>query len=439
MIGRRPIPCLLAAICLCVCLPQTGAVETDHSLPGSASPGGPRPLELTAASAVLIDPASGQVLYEQAADEVRYPASLTKIMAALVALEEGDPEDVVTVSANAAAVGEATAHLMAGDKLSLDDLLTAVLLPSANDAAVAVAEHINSSLGAFVDRMNRRAAELGLEATHFENPHGLHDEGHVSSARDLARLSCQALALPEFRRIVALPEAEIALHRAGEEKPRKIKLANNNRLLRSDNGNYWELADGIKTGYTRHAGRCLAASASKDGWQLVCVVLGCENSWADARALLQWGFDNFAARRIVSARETTAYVHVIDGSPPIIAAVAKSSIDALVPLGGPAPLPRVSESYPTAPISQGSKVGELVVSRLDGTELRATLVAPHDVPQSLAARLREHLGGVIAAIVALALLGALCVHGAVAKAAGARRRRGTKSVRRDDKAGPRDR
>lgn len=438
MMGRTAIDSSVIASVLCICALQQTTWAAEPARGASALASVAQPPQLTAKSAILVDPASGQLLYERAADEVRYPASLTKIMTALLAFEEGEPDDVVVVSANAAAVGEATAHLVAGDRLSLEDLLTAVLLPSANDAAVAVAEHIAGSLGAFVDRMNARAAELGLAATHFGNPHGLHRENHVSSARDLARLSCEALKLPGFREIVAQPEAEIALRRAGEEKPRTMKLVNNNRLLTNANGNYWDLADGIKTGYTRQAGRCLAASASEGAWQLVCVVLGCEDSWKDARALVEWGFANFAAERVVAAGETTAYVHVIDGSPPLISAVATSSIDTLVPRNGPVPRPRVSESYPTAPVRAGSAVGELVVSRLDGTELRATLVAPHDVPQSLSARLREHLGGVIAAIVGLAVLGALVVHGAVTKAAGARRSRVPKGVRRHHRTGPGD-
>ncbi len=437
--GRRPVVSSVIAASLCFCMLQTTASGTEDASDRSTFPDVAESPQLTATSAILIDPASGQVLYERAADEVRYPASLTKIMTALLAFEEGNLDDVVVASANAAAVGEASAHLVAGDKLSLEDLLIAVLLPSANDASVTVAEHIGGSLGAFVDRMNARADELGLTATYFENPHGLHHENHVSSARDLARLSCETLKLPGFRSIVALSETEISLRRVGEEKPRKIELANNNRLLRNENGNYWELADGIKTGYTRQAGRCLAASASRQGWQLVCVVLDCKDSWADARALLEWGFASFTTKRVVSAGDTTAYVHVIDGSPPLIAAVAKSSIDTLVPLHGTPPAPRVSELYPTAPIAAGTPVGELIVSRLDGTELRATLVAPRDVPQSLRARLREHVGGMIAAILGLAVLGALFVHGAVTKAAGTRRSRIPKSLRRDHQAGPGDR
>jgi len=395
--------------------------------------------KLTAKSAILVDAASGQVLWQQAADEVRFPASLTKMMTALLILEQGNLNDTVVVSPRAASTGESSAHLEAGDRVSLRDLLVAVLLPSANDASVAAAEHVGGSLEAFVERMNARAPELGLTATHFMNPSGLPAPRHVSSARDLARLACAAMKLPTFRELVRLDRAEITRRPAGgKAPPRTGKLENHNRLVLRRNGRYWPLADGVKTGYTHEAGRCLVASATKDGWQLLCVVLGCTDSWTDSRRLLEWGFADFRRERAVTAGQTTARVHVIDGSPPEVVAVAKSSIDAVLPLQAPPAVARVSESYPTAPVPPGAEVGELVVSGLDGTEMRATLVTMQPVRRSLIARIRDHWGIVVASILALALLGALVVHGAVAKAAGARRRGVATDVRGDDQGGPRN-
>jgi D-alanyl-D-alanine carboxypeptidase (penicillin-binding protein 5/6) len=391
------------------------------------------PPKLTAKSAILVDAASGQVLWERAADQVREPASLTKMMTALLAFEQGRPDDLVVVSPRAAATGEASAHLEPGDRVTLHDLLLAVLLPSGNDASVAVAEHVGGSLDAFVARMNARAQALGLTATHFVNPNGLPDPRHVSSARDLARLACAALKLPAFRETVALPEAEITLQPAEAKKPpRKQKLENHNRLLLPKGGHYWELADGVKTGYTREAGRCLAASATKDGWQLVCVVLGCTDSWTDARQLLGWGFADFQRVRLVTQGQTTARAHVIDGSPPVVTAVAGSSIDVVLSRHGGPPTVRVSESFPTAPVAAGAEVGELVVSGRGGTELRASLVTPVLVSRSLLARVHDHLGEVIAGIVALSLIGAWLIYGAVTKAAGVRRERFAARVRGDD-------
>ena len=394
---------------------------------------------LTARSAILVDAASGQVLWQQAADEVRFPASLTKIMTALLILEQGNPSDIVVVSPRAASTGETTAHLEPGDRVSLHDLLVAVLLPSANDASVAAAEHVGGSFEAFVGRMNARAQELGLTATYFVNPDGLPDPRHVSSARDLARLACAAMKLPTFRELARLDRAEITRQPAGEKAPPKTeKFENHNRLVLHKNGHYWPLADGVKTGYTREAGRCLVASATKDGWQLLCVVLDCTDSWTDSRRLLEWGFAHFRRDHAVIAGQTTARVHVIDGSPPEVVAVAKSSIDAVVPTQAPPTTARVSESYPTAPLPPGAEVGEFVLSGLDGTEMRATLVTTQPVRRSLIARLRDHLGVVIASIIALALLGALVVHGAVTKAASARRRGVAAGVRGHDQGGPRN-
>jgi D-alanyl-D-alanine carboxypeptidase (penicillin-binding protein 5/6) len=394
---------------------------------------------LSARSAIVVDVESGQVLYAKAPDTRRFPASVTKIMTALLALERGDPNAVVVVTARAAAVGESSAHLVAGDRVTLHDLLVAALLPSANDAATAIAEHIGGSVEGFVALMDARARELGMTETHFENPSGLHDPRHVTSARDLARLACVALKVPAFRELVALPEAEVTRQPAGGKPPRKEKFENVNRLLQPKSGHYWPLADGVKTGYTRHAGRCLVASAAQDGWQLLCVVLGCEDSWLDARNELAWAFATFRRERVVTAGQTTARVHVVDGSPPIVTAVAKSSIDAIVPVrGGPAAV-RVSESYPSAPLAAGTEVGELVVSGVDGTELRATLVTPQRVRRSAFAYLRDHLGGVFAVVAGLALIGALVLHGAVAKAAGPRREGLPAPLRRDDQGGPRGR
>jgi serine-type D-Ala-D-Ala carboxypeptidase (penicillin-binding protein 5/6) len=396
--------------------------------------------KVTAKAAILVDAATGQVMWQRDADAVRYPASLTKIMSALLILEQGNLDDIVVVSARAGAVGESTAHLDPGDRITLHDLLVAMLLPSANDASVAAAEHVSGSLEAFVARMNERARELALSATHFVNPNGLPSPEHVSSARDLARLTQEAMKQPVFRELVALDRADITVRpRSEKAPPKRARLENHNRLLLKTNGHYWPLADGVKTGYTRAAGRCLVASATEGGWQLLCVVLGCTDSWTDARTLLEWGFARFREVEVVTEGQTSARVHVVDGSPPEVTGVARSSIDLVLPLGAPSPEVRVAESFPTAPVAAGAEVGELAVSALDGTELRATLVAQTGIRRSIWARLRDHTWEVVAIVAVLALLGALVVYGAVAEAAGARRARVAAGMRRDGPGGAGDR
>ncbi len=319
----------------------------------------------------------------------------------------------------------------AGDELSLRDLLVAALLPSANDASVAIAEAAAGSESAFVEQMNARAKGLGLARTHFENPNGLPAPGHLSSARDLATMAREALQYDEFRRIVALEKASFSYRRPKAKGPQTREVLSTNRLLRHEHPEYWPCADGVKTGYTRAAGRCLCATASENGWQLLTVVLGCEDCWADGRSLLSWGFGHYRREQVVTASATAVDVHVVDGRAPLARAVAKSSIDLIVPLDRPTPVPRLSEAYAEAPVAQGDEVGELVVCRMDGTQVSATLLAAEDVPRSFAARLGDHMGALVLSVVALALIGAVLVNGAVAKAAGARRRRVAEKVRRD--------
>jgi len=433
MACRRPVAVALTAVLLLALSVGRGYAADAVARASAEAPDG-QP-SLSAKAAILVDVGTGQVLYERDADVRREPASLTKLMTGLLAVEAGDLDRTVTVSKAAAETGEASAHLEAGDRLKLRDLLTAALLPSANDASVAIAEAVDGSAPAFVRRMNARAAELGLRETHFENPHGLPGPQHISSARDLAAIAREALRHEEFRSLVRLEKAKLSYSRPKAKGPQTREVLSTNRLLRHEHPEHWDLADGVKTGYTKAAGRCLCASATEGGWQLLAVVLGCTDCWADGRTLLSWGFAHFRREEVVSANATTAQVHIVGGKRPTVHAVAKSSLDIVVPVGGPAPIARLSELYAEAPISVGQEVGELVVCRMDGTQLSATLVATEDVPQSLLARLGQHGSALMGAVLALALLGAVLVHGAVAKAVGARRRRLAQSLRRDREGG----
>ncbi|MBM3473212.1 MAG: D-alanyl-D-alanine carboxypeptidase [Armatimonadetes bacterium] len=436
MTRRTSVAVALAAVLpFVLSLGRAHAADATRQAPPAA---GTDRLGLSAQAAILMDVATGQVLYEHNADAPREPASLTKLMTGLLAVEAGDLDRTVTVSKTAADTGEASANLQPGDQLTLRDLLSAALLPSANDASVAIAEALNGSVPSFVERMNARAAELGLRETHFENPHGLPGAGHVSSARDLAVIAREALQHEEFRSTARLEKAKLSFRPRGAKGPQTREVLSTNRLLRHEHPERWGLADGVKTGYTKAAGRCLCASATEDGWQLLAVVLGCTDCWADGRKLLTWGFEQYRRECIVTANATMAQVHIVGGRRPTVRAVAKSSIDLIVPLGESAPTARVSETYAEAPISVGDEVGELVVCRIDGVQLSATLVATEDVPQSLLARLGRHGSALIAAVLVLALLGAVLVHGAVAKAVGARRRRLAQSVRPDREGGARD-
>ncbi len=243
-----------------------------------AAPPAPK---VDAEAAVLMVASTKRILYAINPDAIMYPASTTKIMTALVALERGKPDSVVTVSGSAAGCEGSSLELKAGDRLNLRDLLYGMMLVSGNDAAEAVAEHIAGSVPAFVDLMNARTEKMGLINTHFANPHGLPDpNNHYSSARDLALITAQALQHPDFARIVATREYAVPFKNRAP-----VRASNTNKFLKTYPG-----ASGVKTGYTQAAGDCLVASARRGGVQLVVVLLNDDERWADAAKLLDYGF-----------------------------------------------------------------------------------------------------------------------------------------------------
>ncbi len=241
----------------------------------------PRAPKVEAEAAVLMVAGTQRILYAINPDAIMYPASTTKIMTALTALEKGKPDSVVTVGGSAAACDGSSLELRAGDRLRLRDLLYGMMLVSGNDAAEAVAEHIAGSVPAFVALMNAKARQLGATNTHFSNPHGLPDpSNHYTTANDLARIAAQAMQNPEFRKIVATGDFSVPLL----NRP-PLQVSNTNKLLKS-----YPDANGIKTGYTEAAGDCLVAAANRGGVQLVVVLLNDDERWADAANLLDYGF-----------------------------------------------------------------------------------------------------------------------------------------------------
>jgi len=249
------------------------------SAPAVATAGG---LPLRARAAVVMDARTGDVLYAKDPDRRLPPASTTKVMTAVVALESGRLDDTVTVSRTAAGVQPIKLYLRAGERAQMRDLVYAMLLRSANDASVAVAERVGGSVPAFAARMNRRAAALGAHNTHFVNPNGLPAHGHYSSARDLATILRHAMSLPGFRDVAATPASRVTAWRGGQR--RSIAVRNTNRLLQS----YRAPVIG-KTGYTRAAKRCFVGAVEAQGRQVIIALLGSTDLWGDARRLLDYG------------------------------------------------------------------------------------------------------------------------------------------------------
>ncbi|MBP2655693.1 MAG: dacB 3 [Firmicutes bacterium] len=325
-------------------------------LAGSLTPVYAAALAVKARAAILLDAKTGQVLYNKNMDARNAPASTTKIMTAILAIESGRLNEPVKISISAAATRGSSMNLYPGQIISLHELLTGLLMRSGNDAAVAIAQHLAGTVDAFVVLMNKKAVELGANNTHFSNPHGLSAPGHYSSAHDLAILARYALSIPKFAEIVSTKETQIEwLDQRGREKD--VNLRNTNKLL-------WMLdeADGIKTGTTGEAGPCLVSSATRGNQKLIAVVLNDHSRWYDSMQLLKYGFDNYDYYDFKNQGETLATLPVQNG--------LVDSVDAIV--DSPASLTVAAADYPkitvevdlpetlTAPIYQGQKIGEIV-------------------------------------------------------------------------------
>ncbi len=258
--------------------------ETEGKTPTIEAVKGFDLIPLRAKSALLMEAYSGKIYYQKDARVRRAPASTTKIVTVLVAIELGDLEDKVTVSEHVTQTEGASIKLKAGEVIKLKDLLYAALLYSANDACVAIAEHLCGSEENFVWVMNEKAKEIGALETHFENCHGLDAPEHYSTAYDLALIGRKAMENATFQEIAKTPRTQIKSALGKKEKTRI--LVNKNRLLRSFEG-----TEGVKTGFTREAGYCLVSSASRMGYRMIAVVLGDKNRWQDATNLLEAGFD----------------------------------------------------------------------------------------------------------------------------------------------------
>lgn len=273
---------------------------------------------ITGKTALVLDDNTGRVLLDRQGDLRVAPASLTKIMTTLLAIERGRLSEVVKVSVDseqlAATTGSSIMGLMPGEEIKLEDLLYGMMLPSGNDASLAVAQHVSGSTDAFVALMNRRAAELGLKNTHFANPHGLDAAGHYSSARDFAVLSRYAMNNPTFARIAG------ARTYTAQGKLRSYTLWNLNRLVGQYPG-----ADGVKIGYTDDAGQTIVVSATRNGRRLFVSIMGCTNMFGDASALLDYYFQSLPPVQVDPSATLTASPSPVRPSPSPVAPSATST------------------------------------------------------------------------------------------------------------------
>ncbi|MBU6428474.1 MAG: D-alanyl-D-alanine carboxypeptidase [Cyanobacteria bacterium REEB65] len=277
----------------------------------------PPPPAITARAAVLMDGDTGQVLYERDPHERLPQASTTKLMTALVAAEDGNLNQVVTVATRSARVGGSSMYLEAGERLTLDQLLYGLLMVSGNDAADAIAGTVGGTVDHFVDMMNAKAAALHLTDTHYANPHGLPAPNHFSSAYDLAMIARAAFANPEIAKIADTKRAVLP----GNDRIARRVFVNHNKLL----GRFPGAWDG-KTGYTVAAGKCFVGSARRDGRFVIEAILHSRKLWPDAASLLNYGLNDFHNAVLVPASTIEGRVTVLDGRDRNVAAVPASAV-----------------------------------------------------------------------------------------------------------------
>lgn len=299
----------------------------------------------------------GTVLFSKNADRRSLIASTTKLMTALVCLENTSLDDVFTARERHCRVEGSSMYLEAGKRYTVKELLQGLLLSSGNDAALALAEHTAGSEGAFVQLMNRRAQTLGLRDTHFDNPHGLDAKSHYSTARDLARLMFACMDNGAFRSLTVLRAVEV----------NGITLMNHNRLLTTCPG-----CIGGKTGYTRAAGRCLVSCCERDGMRLVCVTLSDPDDWNDHQKLYDWAYRDFVLRDL--SAELTFDVPVISGSREIVRAVPAPGSRAVLPRDRETELLVELPRFVFAPVGFGDRAGKITVYREENGALEFPLV-----------------------------------------------------------------
>lgn len=355
--------------------------------------------DISSPSALLMDYSSGKILYEKNIYEKRYPASLTKIMTAIIVLENCNLSDIATVSYDAVmslSSGYVTANLQVGEELTVEQLLYVLMVGSSNDAAIVLAEHVSGSVEEFANLMNQKAKELGCTSTNFVNPNGAHDENHYSTAYDLALIAKYAMQNDTFRTLVSTTSYSLPTTNKYDREDRIFRTTN--ALLQLDNSDradnyYYKYATGIKTGFTTPAGNCLIASANKNDLELITVVLGSGQTesglsqrYLDTLSLFNYGYKTYMLKDIANAGEIVQTVNVkgatkktkklnISVANDVYALIKQSDKNSSV-------LPEITlNENVKAPIKKGDIVGS-VKYNIEGIDYTENLLADSDVKKS---------------------------------------------------------
>lgn len=344
---------------------------------------------------LLMEESTGKILYSKNANSIMYPASTTKIMTAILTLEKCNLSDTAVVSHNAVfsiPSGYSTASLVEGEVLTIEQLLNVLLIPSANDAAVVLAEHIAGSVEAFSDMMNAKAVELGCLNTHFVNPNGIHNENHYSTAYDLALIGKYAMQFPTFKEISSKTRYTLPITNAYSKEDRIFNTTND--LIKpnyssSPTNYYYKYATGGKTGYTDPAGQCIVATATKDNISLIAVTLhgdftedNLSQRALDCKALFKYGFNNFSMVSIAQKGDVASNMKVPNATKDSssLDLLYSDDIYAFVPNGfdTSSVTPNIKLSSTFAPIAQDTILGTISYD-IDGSNYSCNLLASHEV------------------------------------------------------------
>jgi len=415
--------------------------QGEPALPLPTKPTGPVVPIVRSRYAILVDAVTGKILWTRNGDAPRPIASTTKMLTAILLLERGHLDDVVTTPNGVQYLPDSSLHLKPGEKLTLRDLLYALLLRSANDTAVTGAVYLSGSVPAFAAQMNLKAKEIGATHSHFVTPNGLPAPGHYSTASDLAKIACYALnTLPEFNEIVRTPLYRV--HRSIDTRDVWVKNTSKT-FLKTFPG-----ADGVKTGYIRSAGHCFVGSATRGGWRLVAVALNSSTCRQDVESLLNYGFASFAPATVLHKDELAGRVALPSAVHPV---KVKTPEDLFIVASRHKPLPAYQVKVtlipllPQAPISAGTKLGTVAILVAGKVQATGDVVAAENValkPAIVLMQTSEAIGltlvkalGALAVAAVILLGGGIVYARATAKSARRRRNRIPASVRGVDHPG----
>ncbi len=359
--------------------------------------------EITSGAAILIDNKTNRVLYDKNANERMFPASTTKIMTAILVLENCDLDETVTASYDALMSipeGYVTAEIQGEEQFTVEQLLEMLLVHSANDAANVLAEYVGGSIKSFISMMNTKVNELGLTNTHFTNPYGLQEDTHYTTAYDLAKIMQYCIQNDDFRRIAGSVSCSIpATNKSGVRS-----YTSTDQLILSDSPNYYSYVTVGKTGFTTEAGRCLVSCAYRNDIELTCVILGgtlsddgISSRFTDSISLYEYGFTHFSLKNIANPGDIISTIEVSNGTPATksLDLAFVDSIHALVNNDdlNTNYLPEIQlNSDISAPIAEGDVVGKAVYT-IDGISYEADIAATHDVENSQLLQLILQIGG----------------------------------------------